>query len=168
MNVKLEYNDIDELKEFINSKVEIEKYDYENGFESLYVIHKGKIYLKIDNFKGEDLPQVIKETFFWIRMSCNAKNCELSNENILLSGLTSYKTYLLYKCLNFYYNNNKEIYDTFYLTQNSEIQDLFGVSTLDSDEGIEKQINELKKIEIKMKVIMLIKIKSILKVVSNN
>ena len=147
MNENLKYNNIDELESFINSKVEIEKYEciIENKIEYLNIIKKGKIYLKIeDNFDGENLPQVIKETFFWIRMTCNPRNCEPSNENILLSGLTSYKTYLLYKWLDSLYYNNKEIYDTFYLTQNSETQDLLGVSTLENDEGIEKQINELK------------------------
>ena len=154
MNKELEYNNLDELKDFINSKVEIEKYDYQYKckIEYLNIIHKGSIYLKIEqNFNGENLPKEIIETFFWIRMTCSANSCKPSNENILLSGLTSYKTYLLYKWLDSLYYNYKEMYDTLYLTKKSEAQDLLGVSTLDSDEGIENQIKELKKYENKLK-----------------
>ena len=143
INEKLKYNNLSELIDFINSEVKIEKYEgYENKF--LNVIRKGKIYLKInDNFNGEYLPQIMKETFFWIRMTCNARNDAPQDENILLSGLTSYKTYLLYKWLDSCYDNYKGIYDTFYLTQKSETQDLLGTSTLDNDKDIAQQIKDL-------------------------
>ena len=57
-------------------------------------------------------------------MTCWSIIDEPENENILLSEEICYKNYLLN-------NNDKDIYDTIYLTKNSESQNLIGVSSVD-------------------------------------
>ena len=150
-NEILKYNNEKELKEFIKKEVDIKEFTSgkketnSNKIRKLKVITKGKIYLKInENFKG-DFPQNFLETYFWIRMTCRASSDEPQDENILLSGETCYKNYLLKKWLNFCYNSDRDIYDIINLTKNSETQDLIGVSSLDSKEQIQTQIVELKK-----------------------
>ena len=87
---------LEELNEFISSKVEILGYHIENENDNnkKYIIKKGKLCLNTKLNKKE-LPQVILQTYFWIRMSCSLDSEEPSNENILLNGGTSYKEFIL-------------------------------------------------------------------------
>ena len=138
----MEYNNKEELLEFISSKVKIEstyiKKDDENSEVKNFII-KGKIYL-VTEFEGDNLPQVLLQTYFWIRMSCSLKS-EISSENLLLIGPTSYKEYLLNKWLNI--KVQEENIDTFYLTKNTETENLMGFSSLDDEGKLENQINNL-------------------------
>ena len=87
-------------------------------------------------------PQVVLETYFWIRMSCYLKNESPSPENILLAGTTSYKEYLLNKWLSLKIQKEQSI-DTVFLTKNTETENLIGTSSLDDEKKLEKQIKYL-------------------------
>ena len=103
-------------------------------------IKKGKIYLST-NMNKDSLPQVILETYFWIRMSCYLKSERPSDENILLVGNTCYKEYILNKWLNL--TIQKERIDSLFLTKNIEIENLIGSSSLDDENKLDIQIKEL-------------------------
>ena len=91
----MKYNNLEELLEFISSKVEFEQTYIKNrdkGEEKRF-IKKGNIFL-ITNMNENIFPQVTLQTYFWIRMSCSLKSESPSSENILLAGTTSYKEFL--------------------------------------------------------------------------
>ena len=81
----------------------------------------------------ENMPQVLLQTYFWIRMSCSLKNESPSEENLLLAGPTSYKEYLLNEWLRL--KVQKENIDTFYLTKHTETENLIGTSSLDDEKS---------------------------------
>ncbi len=65
------YNNIEEIKNFINSKVEFE-HTYINANEKEKFIKKGNIFLET-KMNEENMPQVLLQTYFWIRMSFSLK-----------------------------------------------------------------------------------------------
>ena len=125
------YNNIEEIMNFINSKVEFEQ-TYINANEKKKFIKKGKIFLET-KMNEENMPQVLLQTYFWIRMSCSLKNEVPSEENLLLAGPTSYKEYLLNEWLRL--KVQKENIDTFYLTKHTETENLIGTSSLDDEKS---------------------------------
>ncbi len=137
----LEYNNQEEILKFVESEVAFVKTYVKgdkNSEEKKFII-KGRIHLETI-LEGENLPQVLLQTYFWIRMSCSLKS-EITCENLLLIGPTSYKEYLLNKWLKL--KVQEENIDTFYLTKNTETDNLMGVSSLDDEEKLELQINNL-------------------------
>ena len=141
----MKYDKINEIKEFISSEVKIETIpiEYENKSDKINFIKKGKIYLKT-KLKQENLPQVVLQVYFWIRMSCNLESDNPSEENLLLAGPTSYKEFILNKWLNLN-NNDKEMdIDRIFMTKNTDIENLIGTSSLDDEMKLAKQIENLK------------------------
>ena len=138
----MKYNNSKELKEFIESKVDFEEtyVEINEKREEKIFIKKGKIYL-VTNMNTNIYPQVLLQTYFWIRMTCSLKNESPSTENILLAGTTSYKEYLLNEWLNI--KLQKEAIDSFYLTKNTETENLIGTSSLDDENKLEIQIQYL-------------------------
>ena len=139
----MKYNNLTELMEFISSKVEFE-YTYiknRDKEENRKFIKKGKIHL-ISNMNENILPQVTKEAYFWIRMSCYLKSESPSEENLLLAGTTSYKEYLLNEWLSLKLQKEKAI-DIFFLTKNTETENLIGTSSLDDENKLNIQIKYL-------------------------
>ena len=116
------YNNLNELLEFIESKVEFEPgiVKIRDKEETKNFIKKGKIYL-ITNMEENCLPQVALQTYFWIRMTCSLKSESPSTENILLAGITSYKEYLLKYWLSIKLQKDISI-DSCSLTQNTETE----------------------------------------------
>ena len=92
----MKYKDFNKLKKFVNSNVRFYNKD-EN------IIEKGHIKLKIGNKieaeKLENLPEIIKQIFFIIRMSCNINSDEPSEENLTLIGPTGFKEFIIKKWL---------------------------------------------------------------------
>ena len=123
-NSIMKYNNLEELKEFIISKVEIESTYIKIGErnELKNFIKKGKIFLET-LMKEEYLPQVTLQTYFWIRMSCSLKSESPSEENILLAGITSYKEFILNEWLSLKAQKEYDI-DTYFLTKNTETENL--------------------------------------------
>ena len=113
----MKYNNLNELEEFISSEVKIES-TLDNNEEIVNYIKKGKVFLKT-KIKEENLPQVLLQTYFWIRMSCRLENDYPSEENLLLAGPTSYKEYILNKWLKPSFQSEILI-DTIFLTRNTE------------------------------------------------
>ena len=139
-NEIMKYNKLKEIIEFINSKVEIEVIISENEQKKRY-IKKGII--KLETRMNEDkLPEVALQTYFWIRMSCSLKSELPSDENLLLAGTTSYKHFLLNEWLSPKYQKEK-IIDTFFLTKNTETENLIGNSSLDDKTKLNIQIKNL-------------------------
>ena len=138
----MKYNNFTELMEFIESKVEFETtyININDRNEKKTFIKKGNIYL-VTNINQTIYPQVVLQTYFWIRMSCSLKSESPSNENILLAGTTSYKEYLLNEWLNI--KLQKEAIDSFSLTKNTETENLIGTSSLDDENKLEIQIKYL-------------------------
>ena len=128
-NKIMKYNNLEELKQFLCSEVRI--YDEIDGKGKF--IKKGKISLTT-SLELEELPQVCLQVYFWIRMSCNYDNDSPSEENLLLIGNTSYKEYILNKWL----KSKSRKCETYYLTKNTEVQDLIGISSLDDDKKLEE------------------------------
>lgn len=141
LDEKLDYKNLQELKDFISSEVTIESVHHNDKEEDEKVIKKGKLCLKTSLKKG-NLPQVILQTYFWIRMSCDLDTDMPSNENFLLDGTTSYKEYILNIWLNIYCDKKYD-YETFYLTNNTETQNLIGTSSLENIKNIEAYIRYL-------------------------
>ena len=139
----MKYNNFKELMEFIGSKIEfIPTYIKINDKqEQKTFIKKGNIYL-LTNMNQNSFPQVVLQTFFWIRMSCSLTNENPSTENLLLAGTTCYKEYLLNEWLSIKIQKEKSI-DTFYLTKNTETENLIGTSSLDDKEKLGIQIKFL-------------------------
>ena len=104
-------------------------------------IKKGKIELIMDKDFNSNYPQAALQTLFWIRMSCYENNSFPSNENILLIGNTSYKETILKNWL----DSINKIPEVYYLTKNTEIQNLIGMSSLDDEEKIDEIINQIEK-----------------------
>ena len=127
INDIMEYNDLDKLKAFIGSEV-IMISKGNNKF-----IKKGDIELNID-FDCSNYPQAALQSLFWIRMSCNENDSILSNENLLLIGPTSYKETIINDWLKSIdkYDNSQ----TYFITKNTEVQNLIGASSLDNDDKI--------------------------------
>ncbi len=95
----MHYNNLEELKEFITSPVEffeINKQNEKIDIKKIY-IKKGKICLRVNI--NENFPQIMMQIFFWIRMSCSFHSDTPSVESLLLTGATSYKSFLLNKWL---------------------------------------------------------------------
>ncbi len=95
----MNYNNLEELKEFITSPVEffeINKQNEKIDIKKIY-IKKGKICLRVNI--NENFPQIMMQIFFWIRMSCSFHSDTPSVESLLLTGPTSYKSFLLNKWL---------------------------------------------------------------------
>ena len=136
------YNNIAELIDFVTSKVEILNAKISKDSIDDFIIKKGKLCLRTELTKKE-LPQAILQTYFWIRMSCSLYSENPTNENILLNGETSYKEFILNLWLETTDNNKKNKCDTYYLTQNTETQDLIGSLSLDDDEKIKNNIKHL-------------------------
>ena len=138
----MNYNNLNELIEFIGSEVEFIStiIEIRDKKEEKKFIKKGKICL-ITTMDDEIFPQVALQTYFWIRMTCSLKNESPSNENILLAGTTCYKEYLLNEWLNL--KIQKNFVDTFFLTKNTETENLIGTSSLDDEKKLENQINNL-------------------------
>jgi hypothetical protein len=88
------YNNLDELINFVSSKVEISWHHGIYSKEDKFIIKKGKLFLPTKLSKN-DLPQALLQTYFWIRMSCSLEDDNPSNENILLNGGASYKEFIL-------------------------------------------------------------------------
>jgi len=127
INEIMEYNNLDKLKDFVKSEVNMT-----NKGNNKY-IKKGDIELNID-FDCSNYPQAALQSLFWIRMSCNENDSILSNENLLLIGPTSYKETIIkdwLKSIN-KYNNSQ----TYFITKNTEVQNLIGASSLDNEEKI--------------------------------
>ena len=77
-------------------------------------IKKGKIFLETKMIENK-FPEVVLQTYFWIRMSCSLRSEYPSEENLLLAGETSYKEYLLNEWLNLSFEIQKEkLIDTFF------------------------------------------------------
>ena len=93
----MNYNNLNELNEFIKSPVEL--IQIKNNISSTKnYIQKGKICLR--TFLNEEFPQIIMQIYFWIRMSCSLRSDTPNEENgetLLLTGPTSYKGFLLNK-----------------------------------------------------------------------
>ena len=139
LNEIMKYNNLEELKQFLCSEVKI----FENEKEKGNYIKKGIICLSTSLDK-EELPQACLQTYFWIRMSCNYSNDTLSeNENLLLIGNTSYKEYILNKWLKSKIKD--ENYETYYLSKNTAVQDLIGISSLDDENNLENVNKQLLK-----------------------
>ena len=122
-------NKLEELSNFINSEVST---IFEN--EEKYII-KGKIKLKVKLDKN--LPQNEMQAYFWIRMTCQYMSGMPSNENLLLIGRTGFKEYILKEWLSPIYKD----YEIYYLTKNTEVENLMGVTSLDDEEKLETQKN---------------------------
>ena len=139
----MNYNKLDELLEFIESKVEFQTtyIKIRDKKEEKKFIKKGNIYL-ITNMNEKIFPPVALETYFWIRMSCSLKNESPSIENILLAGTTGYKEFLLNELLSIKLLKDKAI-DSFSLTKNTETESLIGTSSLDDENKLEIQIKNL-------------------------
>ena len=139
----MRYNNPEELISFIDSKVEFETTYIKIGDkkEKKTFIKKGKIYL-VTNMNEDKFPQVVLQTYFWIRMSCALKNESPSSENILLAGTTSYKEYLLHEWLSLKIQKEQSV-DTVFLTKNTETENLIGTSSLDDEKLLEKHIKYL-------------------------
>ena len=139
----MKYNNAKELMEFISSKVEFETTFIKLGGkkEEQKFIKKGNIYLNT-NINENKFPQVAKQAYFWLRMSCSLKDESPSSENILLAGTTSYKEYLLKEWLSIKIQKDIAI-DTFSLTRNTEIENLIGTSSLDDENKLDIQIKDL-------------------------
>jgi hypothetical protein len=88
-------------------------------------------------------------------MSCDLDTDLPSNEKLLHDGTTSYKEYILNIWLNIYCDKKYD-YETFYLTNNTETQNLIGTSSLENIKNIEAYIRYL----IDELIILLKKIKS--------
>ena len=136
------YNNIAELIDFLSSKVEILNAKVSKDSIDKFIIKKGKLCLYTELTKKE-LPQAILQTYFWIRMSCSLYSENPTNENILLNGGTSYKEFILNLWLETTDNNKKNKCQTYYLTQNTETQDLIGTLSLDDEEKIKNNIKHL-------------------------
>ena len=136
------YNNITELLDFVSSKVEILNAKVSKDSTDEFIIKKGKLCLRTELTKKE-LPQAILQTYFWIRMSCSLYSENPINENILLNGGTSYKEFILNLWLETTDNNKKNKCEIYYLTQNTETQDLIGNLSLDDDEKIKNKIKHL-------------------------
>jgi len=135
------YNNLSEIMEFITSEVKIES-SYNDKSEEIRYLKKGKIYLKTKMNK-DNLPQVMMQIYFWLRMSsCDLKDESPSEENLLLSGPTSYKEHILNEWLNIEVQKDKVV-DTLFLTKNTEIENLIGASSLDDERKLEVQIKNL-------------------------
>ena len=139
----MNYNNLDELMKFIDSDVEIGQTFIKNRDETekKKYIRKGNIYL-ITNMDENEFPQVALQAYFWIRMSCSLKSESPSSENLLLAGATSYKEYLLNNWLSLKVRKDKSI-DSLSLTKNTEIENLIGISSLDDENKLDIQINNL-------------------------
>ena len=139
----MKYNNLKELLEFIESKVEFEPgiVKIRDKKEPKNFIKKGKIYL-ITNMEENCLPQVALQTYFWIRMTCSLKSESPSTENILLAGITSYKEYLLKYWLSIKLQKDISI-DSFSLTKNTETETLIGTSALDDENKLDIKIKNL-------------------------
>ena len=142
-NEIMRYNNFEEIIEFINSKVEIEVITtFENEHEQKKKFIKKGI-IKLETRMNEDkLPEVALQAYFWIRMSCSLKSELPSDENLLLAGATSYKHFLLNEWVSPKYQKDK-IIDTFFLTKNTETENLIGNSSLDDKTKLNIQINNL-------------------------
>ena len=125
----MKYNNLNELKDFISSEVKIEtiyeKGEGDNEMGKVNYIRKGKVFLRT-KMKEENLPQVLLQTYFWIRMSCRLENDCPCGENLLLAGPTSYKEYILNKWLKLSFQNEILI-DTIFLSRNTETENLIGL-----------------------------------------
>ncbi len=136
LNEKMNYENLQKIMNFINSKVKINKNDC--------FIQKGHIKLKIGNKyleKFENLPEIIKQIFFIIRMSCNFDSDEPSEENLAFFGPTGFKEFIIKFWLNNCIGNySEEKQKIFYLTKNTEIQDLIGKYSLDNENTIQFKI----------------------------
>ena len=139
----MKYNNLKELIEFIASKVEFITtfIKIRDKREEKKFIKKGNIYL-LTNMPEKSFPQVILQTYFWIRMSCSLKSETPSDENLLLAGTTSYKEYLLNTWLGIKLIEDKSI-DSLYLTKNTETDNLIGMSSLDDENKLDIKINNL-------------------------
>ena len=141
----MKYENLSELMEFIGSKVEFEstKLKIRDKLEEKRFVKKGKICL-VTNM-SEDIentfPQVALQTFFWIRMSCFLKSETPGPENLLLIGATSYKEYLLNEWLSLKVQKDK--IDSYYLTKNTETENLIGSSSLDDEKKLDVKIENL-------------------------
>ena len=133
INEIMNYKNLDELKMFLKSDV-IMVYK-----ENKKYIRKGKIELKI-NFNFSHYPQAALQTLFWIRMSCSETNSIPSNENLLLIGPTCYKETILKDWLESV-DKKGEIY---FLTKNTEVQNLIGGSSLDDGEKLDILIDQIR------------------------
>ena len=127
LNEIMKYNNLNELKDFLYSEVRIEK----DIINKNNYIKKGIIRLST-SLRDEYIPQVILQTYFWIRMSCRYINDKPSEENLLLIGTTSYKEYILNKWL----QSTDKSCQTYFLTKNTEVQNLIGISSLDDDKKL--------------------------------
>ncbi|ORX61262.1 hypothetical protein BCR36DRAFT_408210 [Piromyces finnis] len=126
--------DSNELLEFIKSDVTIV---YRN--RNKQYIKKGKIILSTSLKK--DYPPIILQTYFWIRMTCSLYSDTPSKETLLLVGETSYKSYILEQWLDA--STGKDSYEEHFVTQNTETQDLIGISTLDNKDKLSYLIDSL-------------------------
>jgi hypothetical protein len=82
------------------------------------------------------------QTYFWKRISCGLKTESSSVENILLVGPTSYKENLLNEWLSMTIQK-EEVIDTYFLTKNTEADNLIGTSSLDDEIKLDIQIKNL-------------------------
>ena len=141
-NSIMNYNNLNELNEFIKSPVEL--IQIKNNISSTKnYIQKGKICLRTF-LKNEEFPQIIMQIYFWIRMSCSLRSDTPNEENgetLLLTGPTSYKGFLLNKWLSNL--NSRDFFETHILTKNTETQHLIGNSTLDDKEKLSEHIEFL-------------------------
>jgi len=138
----MNYNNLNELNEFIKSPVKF--FEIKNNISSTKnYIQKGKICLRTF-LKNEEFPQIIMQIYFWIRMSCSLRSDTPNEENgeiLLLTGPTSYKGFLLNKWLSNL--NSRDFFETHILTKNTETQHLIGNSTLDDKEKLSEHIEFL-------------------------
>jgi len=126
--------DYGELLDFIKSEVIIHQIGKDKNY-----ISKSKVILGT-SLKKENYPQPMLQTYFWIRMSCHFDS-DISCETLLLEGQTSYKSYVLEKWLESV--DGKDSYEEYYVTKNTETQNLIGFSTLDDKEKLSKFIDSL-------------------------
>jgi len=136
INEIMEYGNLDKLKSFVESEVIM----VNKGINKY--IKKGDIELNI-NFDCSNYPQAALQSLFWIRMSCNEFSSNPSDENLLLIGPTSYKETIIKDWLKSIgkYNNSQ----TYFVTKNTEVQNLIGASSLDNDEKIWNLLTKMKK-----------------------
>jgi hypothetical protein len=127
-NDKEKKDKFEELSNFINSKVSIISEDIGKKY-----IKKGNIKLKVELDK--ELPQNEMQVYFWIRMTCEYESGTPSNENLLLIGRTGFKEYILKEWL----SSEDKDYEIYYLTKNTEVENLMGVYSLDDEEKLEIQ-----------------------------
>ena len=130
----MEYNNLQKLINFVKSEVTMIYKENNKRY-----IKKDDIELSID-FNCSNYPQASLQTLFWIRMSCSYINSIPSDENLLLIGPTSYKETIIKDWLNSIDKNP----ETYYLTKNTEVQNLIGASSLDDEENIDNLLAEMK------------------------